>query len=53
VIGKDEAEGFTVRFDVINLFDASILLHDGSGVGAGQPEYAPRRAFYVGMRKAF
>ena len=52
VIGSEE-HGLTVRFDVINLFDKSYLLHDGSGVGAGQPEYAPRRGFFFGLRKSF
>jgi outer membrane receptor protein involved in Fe transport len=52
VIGSEE-HGLTVRFDVINLFDKSYLLHDGSGVGRGQPEYAARRGFFFGMRKSF
>ena len=52
VIGSEE-HGLTVRFDVINLFDRSYLLHDGSGVGAGQPEYGPRRGFFFGLRKSF
>ena len=52
VIG-DEEHGLTIRFDVINLFDSSYLLHDGSGVGAGQSEYGPRRGFFLGLRKGF
>ena len=52
VIGSEE-HGLTVRFDVINLFDKTYLLHDGSGVGAGQPEYGPRRGFFFGLRKSF
>ncbi len=52
VIGSEE-HGLTVRFDVINLFDKSYLLHDGSGVGAGQSEYGPRRGFFFGLRKSF
>ena len=52
VIGSEE-HGLTVRFDVINLFDKSYLLRDGSGVGRGQPEYAPRRGFFFGLRKSF
>ena len=52
VIGSEE-HGLTLRFDVINLFDKSYLLHDGSGVGRGQPEYAPRRGFFFGLRKSF
>ena len=52
VIGNEE-HGLTVRFDVINLLDSSYLLHDGSGVGAGQSEYGPRRGFFLGLRKGF
>ena len=52
VIG-DEEHGWTLRFDVVNLFDKTYLLHDGSGVGAGQPEYGPRRGYFVGLRKGF
>lgn len=52
-IGKTEEHAWTLRFDVTNLFDKIYLIHDGSGVGAGQPEYGPRRAFFVGLRKSF
>jgi outer membrane receptor protein involved in Fe transport len=45
--------GVTLRLDVINLFDESYRLRDGSGVGLGAPQYGPRRAFYAGIRKAF
>ncbi|MBS0481067.1 MAG: TonB-dependent receptor [Proteobacteria bacterium] len=53
VFGANAEKGFTVRVDVVNLFDKAYLIHDGSGVGAGQPEWGPRRAFFVGLRKAF
>ncbi|WP_423142274.1 TonB-dependent receptor [Parablastomonas sp. CN1-191] len=49
---KDD-EAWTLRFDIVNLFDKVYLIHDGSGVGAGQPEYGPRRGFFVGLRKSF
>ena len=42
-----------MRVDVTNLFDKIYLAHDGSGVGAGQPQYGPRRAVFFGVRKAF
>lgn len=45
--------GVTVRFDVINLFDESYQIRDGSGVGVGQPQYGPRRAFYAGVTKSW
>jgi outer membrane receptor protein involved in Fe transport len=54
VIGGDsEDKNWSVRVDVTNLFDERYLIHDGSGVGAGQPEYGPRRALFVGLRKSF
>ncbi len=54
IIGGDkEDKSFSIRLDVINLCDTVYLIHDGSGVGAGQPEYGPRRAFFVGLRKGF
>jgi outer membrane receptor protein involved in Fe transport len=52
-IGHDDEESWTLRLDVVNLFDKVYLIHDGSGVGAGQPEYGPRRGFFVGLRKSF
>ncbi len=33
-----EEKGLTLRIDVTNLIDRLYLIHDGSGVGAGQPE---------------
>jgi outer membrane receptor protein involved in Fe transport len=53
VFGQDKQTAWTLRFDVINLFDRKYLAHEGSGVGAGQPQYGPRRAFFVGLRKGF
>ena len=51
-IGGEE-HSVTLRLDVTNVFDQVYLLRDGSGVGAGQPQYGPRRSFFVGLRKAF
>ncbi|MEO1967783.1 MAG: TonB-dependent receptor [Sphingomonadaceae bacterium] len=51
--GYDKDHAWSLRFDVINLFDSVYEIHDGSGVGAGQPEYGPRRSFFVGLHKAF
>jgi outer membrane receptor protein involved in Fe transport len=45
--------GTTVRFDIVNLFDESYQIRDGTGVGVGAPQYGPRRAFYAGMSKSF
>ena len=53
VIGHNKERALTIRVDVTNLFDKVYLAHDGSGVGAGQPQYGPRRAVFFGVRKAF
>ncbi|MFZ6645147.1 TonB-dependent receptor [Undibacterium sp. TJN25] len=41
------------RVSMINLFDKSYLLRDGSGVGVGAPQFGPRRTLYVGMSTSF
>jgi hypothetical protein len=45
--------GATVRFDVLNLFDASYQLRDGSGVGVGAPQFGLRRTFLVSLSQKF
>ena len=52
VLGGKENQ-WTLRIDVVNLFDAIAILHDGSGVGGGQPDYAPRRTVFFGIRRGF
>ncbi len=49
----DIAGGMTLRADVINLFDKTYEIRDGSGVGVGAPQWGPRRGLYVGVSKAF
>ncbi|MGA7325113.1 MAG: TonB-dependent receptor [Rhodomicrobium sp.] len=44
---------FTVRFDVVNLFDHIYELRDGSGIGVFAPQYGPRRGFFVGFSQKF
>jgi outer membrane receptor protein involved in Fe transport len=46
-------EGFTARFDVINLFDEKYQIRSGSGVGVFAPQWGPRRGLFVGLSKAF
>lgn len=41
------------RVAVVNLFDRSYELRDGTGIGVGAPQYGARRAFYVGVTKPF
>ncbi|MEP7296365.1 MAG: TonB-dependent receptor [Burkholderiales bacterium] len=42
-----------VRLSAINLFDRSYQLRDGSGIGVGAPQYAPRRTVYLALSKPF
>ena len=44
---------FDVRLSAINLFDRSYELRDGSGIGVGAPQFAPRRTLYVALSKPF
>lgn len=45
--------GFTLRADLINVFDEKYEIRDGTGVGVGQPQWGPRRGFFVGISKTF
>jgi outer membrane receptor protein involved in Fe transport len=47
-IGKLET-----RLALMNVFDRSYELRDGSGIGVGAPQYGPRRGIYVGVSKSF
>ena len=47
-LGKLEA-----RLAVINIFDRSYRLRDGSGIGVGASQFGPRRGFYLGATKYF
>jgi len=42
-----------LRLSVINLLDRSYELRDGSGIGVGAPQFAPRRTLYLSMSKPF
>ncbi|MGA9268224.1 MAG: ligand-gated channel, partial [Rhodomicrobium sp.] len=44
---------FTLRFDVVNLFDHIYEIRDGSGIGVFAPQYGPRRGFFVGYSQKF
>ena len=37
---------FKIRFDIMNLFDETYELRDGSGIGVHAPQFGPRRGFY-------
>ncbi len=44
---------FTVRFDVVNLFDEVYELRNGTGIGVFAPQWGPRRGFFVGLSQKF
>jgi len=37
---------FKIRFDIVNLFDKTYELRDGSGIGVFAPQFGQRRGFY-------
>ena len=41
------------RVGIVNLFDKTYLLRDGSGVGVGAPQYGERRTWFAAMAHAF
>ena len=41
------------RLAMLNVFDHSYLLRDGSGVGVGAPQYGTRRTIYAGLSTSF
>jgi hypothetical protein len=43
----------TLRFDIVNLFDAVYEIRDGSGIGVFAPQYGPRRGFFAGLTQGF
>ncbi len=48
IVGKIEG-----RFTIVNAFDKSYELRDGTGIGVGAAQFGPRRAFYVSVAKPF
>ena len=48
-----EGPGIKIRADIINLFDKTYEIRDGSGVGVGAPQFGPRRGFFAGVSKSF
>jgi outer membrane receptor protein involved in Fe transport len=41
------------RIAVINLFDKTYEIRDGTGIGVGPPAFGERRGFYAGISKPF
>ena len=46
-------KGLSVRLDVINAFDQTYQIRNGTGVGVGASQYGPRRGYFVGVTQAF
>ena len=42
-----------LRLDILNIFNESYQLRDGSGIGVAAPQYGARRSFLVGITYAF
>ena len=43
----------SLRVDLINAFDKSYEIRDGTGVGVGAQQWGPRRGVFVGLTKRF
>jgi hypothetical protein len=39
----------TVRFDVINVFDTTYFIRNGTGIGVFSNQFGPRRGYFVGI----
>jgi outer membrane receptor protein involved in Fe transport len=42
------AKPFTLRFDVVNVFDEVYEIRSGTGIGVFAPQFGPRRGFFGG-----
>jgi hypothetical protein len=40
---------FTLRFDIVNLFDESYIIRNGTGIGVFAPQFGPRRGYFFGF----
>jgi hypothetical protein len=52
VFQLEDSGTLTARFDVINLFDRSYQIRNGTGVGVGAPQFGPRRGLFFGLSKS-
>ena len=53
VVDRSSLGKLGVRVAVLNVFDHSFELRDGSGIGVGAPQFGPRRTIYAGFTKSF
>jgi hypothetical protein len=42
-----------LRMDIVNAFANTYVIHDGSGLGDGRPQYGPQRGVFVGFEQSF
>jgi hypothetical protein len=47
----NDPKPWTVRFDVVNLFDTVYQIRSGSGIGVFASQYGPRRGYFLGISK--
>jgi outer membrane receptor protein involved in Fe transport len=47
--GMPGSKPFTLRFDVVNVFDKIYEIRDGSGIGVFAPQFGARRGYYAGI----
>jgi outer membrane receptor protein involved in Fe transport len=50
---EPEGKNVEARLSVLNVFDKSYLLRDGTGIGVGAPQYGLRRSLYASVTKRF
>src|SRR5258706_205293 len=50
---QDEGQFCNARVSLLNGLDRVYQLRDGSGIGVGAPQFGPRRAVYLSLRKDF
>jgi outer membrane receptor protein involved in Fe transport len=43
----------SLRLDLINAFDKTYEIRDGTGIGVGAPQFGPRRGVFAGVSKSF
>ncbi|MGS0757260.1 TonB-dependent receptor domain-containing protein, partial [Roseateles sp. GG27B] len=51
--GSEGLGKWDARLSVVNLFDHSYALRDGSGIGVGAPQFGLRRTLYASLSKPF
>jgi opacity protein-like surface antigen len=43
----------TLRFNVVNVFDTSYIIRNGTGIGVFANQYGPRRGYFFGVAQKF